>query len=212
MEAVDVVTRGGHRIFVPAGEERRSIAATAVFSAKETVIAPGATGTATVTVTVPPETTIRAVAVVFRGKTRAATQQGVGMTASLGCLLTFTLSDDFRVEASPVEVTRQTEHANVAFSQWLMNTGVEPVVATGVAALLNKAGALVGKVPIEGQRLLPGERLEFRTDYPAQLNPGQYQAVLSLQYEDKVLTSSADVVVHPAAGVVAGTPAGSRNR
>ena len=198
MEAMDVVTRDGQRIFVPAGEESRSIAATAVFSQKEVVIPAGATGEVTVTLTVVPETAIRAVAVLFRGKTTAGSRAGVGMTASLGSLLTFTLSDHFRVEPSPVEVTKQTDSANVAFSQWLTNAGMEPVIANGVVAVLSEKGTLVGKVPIQPQRLLPGEKLEFRTDYPSQLSSGQYHAVLSLQYEDKVLTTSADLVVRPA--------------
>jgi hypothetical protein len=87
-------------------------------------------------------------------------------------------------------------------TEWVTNVGTEPVVASGAAALLNDAGALVGKIPVEAQRLMPGERLAFKAEYPELLAPGRYRAVLSLEYDDharKVLTRTAEFAV-PAAG------------
>ena len=43
--------------------------------------------------------------------------------------------------------------------------------------------------------LLPGERLEFRAEYPDQLQPGAYRALCSFQFEGKTLTSVADFKV-----------------
>ena len=54
LEAQDVVADEGRRAFIAAGERSGSIAATAVFSPKEIVIAPGAVGIADVTLTLPP--------------------------------------------------------------------------------------------------------------------------------------------------------------
>jgi hypothetical protein len=198
LEAQDVVAEEGRRTFVAAGERSGSIAATAVFSPKEIVIAPGAVGIAEVTVTMPPGSTIRGVAAVFRGQTVVGNQRGVAMTASLGSLITFTLSGDTRLDGADPEVSEQTETSNLAVTEWVTNVGGEPVVASGAAALLNDAGALVGKVPIEPQRLMPGERLPFRAEYPALLAPGRYRAILSLEYDDhvrKVLTRTAEFAV-----------------
>ena len=201
LEAQDVVAEAGQRTFAAAGERPGSIAATAVFSPKEIVIAPGAVGAADVTVTMPAGSPIRGVAAIFRGQTVVGNQRGVAMTASLGSLITFTLSGDTRIEAATPEVTEQTETSNLALVEWVTNVGAEPVVASGAAALLNDAGALVGKVPVEAQRLMPGERLAFKAEYPALLAPGRYRAILSLEYDDharNVLTRTAEFAVPPA--------------
>ena len=203
LEAQDVVVEDGRRSFVAAGELPGSIAATAVFSPKEVVIAPGAAGVADVTLTVPHGTAVRGVAAIFRGRTVVGTQQGVAMTASLGALITFTLSTDVRLEAAIPDVTEQTDAANLALTEWVTNIGVEPVVASGAAAFLDESGALVGKVPVEPQRLMPGERVQFKAEYPALLAPGRYRAFLSLEYDDherKVLTRTVDFAVSPAGG------------
>jgi hypothetical protein len=203
LEAQDVVAEEGRRAFIPAGERPGSIAATAVFSPKEIVIAPGAVGTADVTLTMSPGSSIRGVAVVFRGQTVVGHQAGVAMTASLGSLMTFTLPGETRIEGGAPEVSAQTEARNLAVTEWITNVGTEPVVASGAAALLNEAGALIGKIPVEPQRLMPGERLPFRAEYPELLAPGRYRAILSLEYDDharKVLTRAAAFAVPPAGG------------
>jgi len=204
LEAQDVVADEGRRTFIPAGERPGSIAATAVFSPTELVIAPGAVGVAEVTVTLPAASPIRGIAAIFRGQTIVGSQRGVAMTASLGSLLTFTLSEETRIKAETEapEILAQTEARNLAVTDWITNVGTEPVVASGAAALLNDAGALIGKVPVEPQRLMPGERLAFKAEYPTLLAPGRYRAILSLEYDDharKVLTRAAEFAV-PAAG------------
>jgi hypothetical protein len=202
LEAQDVVADEGRRTFLAAGERPGSIAATAVFSPREVVIAPGEVGIADVTFTLPPESNVRAIAAIFRGRTVVGTQNGVAMTASLGSLITVRLSDNVRLESAATDVSDQTDTSNLTVTEWITNVGSEPAVAAGAAAFLNEAGALVGKVPIEPQRLMPGERLAFKAEYPALLSAGRYRAVLSLEYDDharKVLTRTADFAV-PAAG------------
>jgi hypothetical protein len=203
LEAQDVVADAGRRTFIAAGERPDSIAATAVFSPKEIVIAPGAVGVADVILTLPPATAVRGVAAIFRGQTVVGNQLGVAMTASLGALITFRLSNDVQLEATAPEISAQTETTHLAVSEWVSNVGSEPVVASGTAALVNEAGALVGRVAIEPQRLMPGERLAFKADYPALLAPGRYRALLSLEYDDharKVLTRTAAFEVPPVRG------------
>ena len=202
LEAQDVIAEEGRRTFLAAGERPGSIAATAVFSPKELVIAAGAVGTAEVTITMPAGSPIRGVAAIFRGQTVVGNERGVAMTASLGSLITFSISGDTRIEAGAPEVSDQTDTSNLAVTEWVTNVGAEPVVAGGAAALLNEAGTLVGKVAVESQRLMPGERLAFKAEYPALLAPGRYRAIFSLEYDDharKVLTRAAEFAV-PAAG------------
>jgi hypothetical protein len=198
LEAQDVIAQDGRRAFIAGGKPGESIAATAVFSPKEIVIAPGAVGVAHVTLTVPAGTAVRGVAAIFRGQTVVGSQNGVAMTASLGALITFRLSNDVRLDATAPEISPQTATSHLSISEWVSNTGSEPVVASGAAALLNDAGVLIGKVPLEPQRLMPGERVSFRAEYPSLLRPGRYRALLSLEYDEnerKVLTRTADFVL-----------------
>lgn len=200
LEAQDVVAEDGRRAFIAAGERSGSVAATAVFSPKEIVVAPGEVGIADVTLTLPPGSTVRAVAAIFRGRTIVGTQRGVAMTASLGSLFTFTLSDNVRLDGTAPDVSEQTEASNLAVTEWVTNVGSEPVVASGAAAFLNEGGTLIGKVAMEPQRFVPGERLAFKAEYPSLLAPGRYRAVLSLEYDDharKVLTRTAEFAVPP---------------
>ena len=190
MVAQDVVVRDGKRGFVPAGETPHGIAETAVFSQKQVVVKAGQSATVGVTFTVPPETSLRAAVALFRGLNNFSSGGPVMMTGSLGALFTFELSEDFQLEGSLVAVTAQSTTAKLGISQVLTNTGSEPVIAGGVAALLNETGTLVGKASFEEQRLLPGERLSFRAEYPAELKPGRYRVFASFRYEQKVITNS----------------------
>jgi len=188
--AEDVIAVNGLRTFLAPGERPDSIADTAIFSPKSLVIAPGATGSADVTITVPAGTAVRAIAAIFRGRTRVEVQTGIAMTGSLGTLMTFTLSDDIRLDGSDVQVTPQTHATNASFTQELRNIGSEPVVSAGAIALLDGAGRLITRVPVEAYRLLPGETVKVGNDYPGELPVGRYQAFLSLAYGPKLLTRS----------------------
>jgi hypothetical protein len=188
--AEDVVVKNGQRVYVPAGETPRSIAATAVFSQKTVVVQPYTSSSVEVRLTIPPETGIRAMVAVFRGTNRLQTSSSaVGVTASLGALLTFNLTDNVKLNADTVQVKPATASSNMTISQWIANAGTEPALLEGTAVVLNAAGALAGKTAFPVQRLLPGERLEFSAEYPEQLPPGSYRTLCSFQFEGKTMTS-----------------------
>jgi hypothetical protein len=117
------------------------------------------------------------------------------MTASLGALITFNLSDNVKLHAEALHVTPASESANLTISQWITNVGTEPVLPDGMTVLLNEKGSLVSKIPLAAQRLLPGERLEFSAEYSAQLQPGGYKAMCTVQFEGMTLTSDAPFTV-----------------
>lgn len=203
--AEDVIVKDGKRIFVPAGETENSIAAAAVFT-PQTVQVKGASApefsrntvlvkahsaaSANVHLTLPAQTKVRAVAAMFRGTDKLPTSSSaVGMTASLAALVTFNLSDNLKLEPEAVRVIPASETANMSIAQWISNTGSEPALLDGTAAVLNSSGGLVGKANFGPQRLLPGERLEFTAEYPDQLRPGDYRVLCSFQFEGKTITS-----------------------
>jgi len=190
--AEDVIIQKGERVYVPAGETEHSIAATALFTQNTVVVKAHTASTVDVRLTIPADSKIRAIVAMFRGTNRLATSSSsVGMTASLGALLTFNLTDNVKLQPETVHVKPATETANLAVSQWIMNIGSEPVVPEGTAAILNSAGNLVGKTTFQPQRLLPGERLQFTAEFPEQLAPGDYKVLCSFQFEGRTLTSDA---------------------
>lgn len=192
MVAEDVLIKDGKRVFVAAGETPNSIAASAVFTQKTVLVKPFSSASVDVRLTLPAETNIRAVVAMFRGTDKLPTSSGaIGMTASLGSLITFNLTDNVKLQPEAVRVIPASETANMKIAQWISNTGTEPVLPEGAAAVLNSSGALVGKAIFDPQRLLPGERLEFSAEYPGELPPGNYRALCSFQFEGRTLTSEA---------------------
>jgi hypothetical protein len=197
MLALDAVVNDGKRVFLQAGETPGSIAATAVFSVPQITIAPHQAGQVSVTLTAPPKTAIRAVVVEFHGMNPIATpfQTKAMATASLGALVTFTLSGNVQIDASPLEIEGQSPTTNAAVSTWLRNTGTDPVVVEGMAAILNQNKQLSAKAPFPTQRLLPGERLLFKSELPVELEPGQYRVFVTFLCAGKTVTESTNLQV-----------------
>ena len=146
MMAEDIAVRDGKRVFLPAGDLENGIAATAIFSPKEVIAPPNTSASVDVTVTIPDKTPVRAIAAIFRAQSSVSPTAGsVGLVASMGTLLTFNLGSEVAITAEPVKVNLATEATNLSFEQMLANTGSEPVIPKGVAAILNDQNRLVGK-------------------------------------------------------------------
>ena len=192
MMAKDVVVRDGKRVFVDAGALAGSIAATAVFSRKQLTVPAGQNADIDVTVTIPKQAAARAVVIMCHSTTKFGSGP-MQMTASVGTLLTFSIAGDvIKAEATSLVVRAPTATANFAALQQVSNSGTAPVVATGMLALLDAGGALVGRQPIPSWRMLPGERTDMRVEYGGDLRPGRYRALVTYDLTDKTLTSSAE--------------------
>jgi hypothetical protein len=187
--AQDVVVKNGKRVFVDAGTIPGSIAATAVFSQKSVRVPSRGRASVDVTVTLTPDTKCRAIVAIFRATNRI-TGGAVPMYASIGTLLTFSLSDNVVLDAAAVKVTPQSSAANASFAQVCTNSGSEPFVAKGVVAILDATGTLVGKAAMQPRRLLPEERVELRTEYSGDLKAGHYRVLMTYDADGKSFTHS----------------------
>jgi hypothetical protein len=194
MVAQDVVVRDGKRLFVPAGEIAGSIAATAVFSQKSVVVHPGETAAVDVTVTLPPAAAHRGVVALFKGTTRVMNGT-VPMTASIGTLMTFTLSDDVAFDAAPLQVVPPTSTKNLSIRETVSNSGPEPLLARGAAAILDRQGALVGRIALEPRRLFPSEQAVVTGEYAGELPAGRYRVLLTFDLGGQSVTREADLEV-----------------
>jgi hypothetical protein len=130
------------------------------------------------------------VVALFRGTTRIG-----NAVPSIGALLTFTLSEDFALAASPLALTPPGAASNLVLEAPLANQGREPLAPQGVAVILDASGALVGRAPVERRRRLPGERQTLRAEYPGELAPGAYRALATFEYEGRALTAEAAFAV-----------------
>ena len=196
MKAQDAVVRDGKRIYVEPGTMTGSIAATASFSPKLFTVAPGKSAQIDVTVTIPPRPAVRAIAVMCQGTTKIGVPGQLRMTASIGTLMTFALASDVIAgQVSPLTVQPPTASANFSAAQQLTNNGTAPMVATGMLAILDASGALIGKQPMPATRLLPGERSAMSVGYAGDLPSGRYRARVTYDLTDKTLTSTAEFIV-----------------
>jgi hypothetical protein len=192
MRAKDVVVRDGRRVFVDAGELPGSVAATAVFSPPEVRVKPGERVSVDVTLTIPLQPAARAVVALFQGTTRLV-QGDTSMTASIGTLLTFTLSGHVSAQTSAVTLRPPTPTSNLSMTQQMVNNGTEPVFAKGMLAIVDAGGSLVGKETLPPRRLLPGEQVEHHVEYGGDLPAGRYHALLTYELQNnQTLTSSAE--------------------
>ena len=194
LEARDVVVRDGARAFVAAGELSDSIAATAVFTPARVTVPAGGSRSVAVTFTRPPAVRHRGVVAFFRSLEPVTAASGQAAFASLGTLFTFTLSEHLALAADLV-AEPPTASRNAVLSGALANAGSEPLVARGVAVILDAAGAVVGKASFEQRRLLPGERTTARAEYAGELPSGSYQAVATFEVGGRAVTRSAALVV-----------------
>jgi hypothetical protein len=192
--AQDVVIRDNKRVYLDAGAEADSMAATAVFTPSSVTVPAAGSKSVTVTITARPPAAHRAVVALFRGKTRIANGRS-GTLGSLGALITFTLSKDIVVTAGELAVQPPSASTLLSFTEILANTGAEPAVVTGMAAILDAGGKLVGRVTFESTRLLPTERGIMRAEYPGVLAPGRYRGLATFDYEGRGLTKSAEFEV-----------------
>jgi len=188
--AQDVVVRDGKRVMIDAGQMPASIAATAVFSQRKIKVLPGESATVTATFTIPPNASSRAVVALFRG-----TDIIRNATASLGALLTFTLSGAPALTTDPLKIQPQSATANLSVAQTCTNSGSEPLVAKGMLAVIGADGRIAGKAALTPRRLLPGERAELGAQYGADLQPGRYRVLVTYDYEGLALTQSAEVTI-----------------
>jgi hypothetical protein len=190
LEAVDVVVKEGVRVQVRAGDIAHSIAATAQFNPRRVVVPPNSRRTVRVTMTLAPGAEHRAVVALFRGVTRI--QNGArASTASIGTLLTFDLTGTASLKASELTVAAQTDSSAAVFEQAMVNDGREPLTTKGVVVVLNQQGNFVGKTSFSPHRLLPGERMAFRTEYPGELTAGRYRVLTTFEYSGKTVTRMA---------------------
>ncbi len=192
--AQDVILQDGKRTFVDAGSIAGSIAATAVFSQRHVDVQPGDTAAVTITITLPPSTAQRAVVALFRGTNRVMSGN-VPLIASVGSLLTFSVSDEVELSATPLQVHPQSAARNLGVTHACTNAGREPLVAKGVLAIVDAHGALVGKSILSPRRLLPGEAADLGGEYAGELDPGKYRVFVTWEYEGKTLTREAEIQV-----------------
>ena len=181
--AKDVLIRDGKREFSAAGTHANSIAATAVFSATTITVPANAEGAVDVTLTLPPQVTHRAVVILFQG-----TVPGSRTNVAIGSLLTFELTGHVSVRADAVHATPPTDAANAEVTLALANDGSEPAVVRIVSAILTAKGTLVGKLPFEPRRLLPGEQSTVAAQYAGDLPAGDYRVITTLDVGRRTVT------------------------
>ena len=184
--ANDVVVRDGKRVFVPAGEVAHSIAATMVFSPRRFVVPAGESRTVDVRVTVPAGVQHRSAVAIFDAPRNFATNT-VAMVATVGVLLTFSLSKDIALSSTEINVRPPSSSRNAEFSQSVTNVGSEPVIAKGMIAILDAQQNIVGKIKLPPQRLLPHEQLPFKGEYSGDMRAGTYKVQSTIEFADQFI-------------------------
>jgi hypothetical protein len=194
VELADVVVENGKRKFVPAGQSTNGMAELITTPVETLQVQPGQQTSIPVTFIIPSDTNIRAVAVFFNGKF-IDNPEAERIRLRLGSVVDFTLSDNIQVEVSSPAIKPQTTTTNTIITENLDNVGTEPVIANGIAAIVNEAGTLVGKASFNHERLLPGEHNSLKAQYSGTLAPGKYRVFCSVEYGGRTQTNNSEFAI-----------------
>ena len=189
LEAEDVVVEAGKRKFVPAGQVRDGAAQYVKLPDEPFRLQPGADSSVPVTFVMPPATGARGVAVFFVSEPFGDDQR-TKVRIRLGAVIDFTISDAISLNAAEPVMIPPTATANAVVTQALDNVGTEPVIAKGMAAILDASGHLVGKASFAQRRLFPGEHDAIRAEYAGVLPPGRYRVLCTLAFGGKSSTKT----------------------
>lgn len=90
----------------------------------------------------------------------------------------------------------QTDSHEVTIAQKCTNRGTDPVVASGVAAVVDWRGKLVGRTALPARRLLPGETATIAGEFAGDLAPGNYRVLVTYDFEGrKTVTAAAETSI-----------------
>lgn len=175
-----------------AGTLPRSAALWIQFAPPEIVVEPHSSAVVKAVITVPSSATGSFYAVpVFEGmsagKSAPAVQTNVS-TASIGVkfrglmMLTTEAGAEYNVEIINGKISPPTASTGLELELDLRNRGTAHAKVRGAFALLDAAGALVGRGGIEEKRFLPTQRSFVTSRWAGELPPGRYVVVVTLSY------------------------------
>jgi hypothetical protein len=88
------------------------------------------------------------------------------------------------VRIDDVKVSPPTDTQMLQVDLTVVNSGDVHLFPKGTLVLMSSARKLVGHTSFEKRRLLPGEKAPVSVSWGGDLEPGQYQAILTVDYGD----------------------------
>lgn len=101
-----------------------------------------------------------------------------------------TLEPELIVAGSAVEHVRDCELPTLVIGSLVVNTGQIYVEVTGTVNIVDEFGELVGTVPINRVRVLPGHERLLSATYAGELRPGFYVAVVVVDFGGSYLVGA----------------------
>ncbi len=102
----------------------------------------------------------------------------------IGCLVLLSAehTEEYKMAVSDVKLTPPTENTPVSVSFMIANEGNTHLFPRPRLAILDAQHKLVAKAETDPKRYLPGQRDSMQVEYAGALAPGDYTAVLTLEY------------------------------
>ncbi len=175
------------------GTLQRSASLWTTFTPTEIVVEPHAAGTVKAMITIPPTAAggyytvpvfeaMPAEAVTAKATTGTTAMASIGIRFRGLMMLTTLEASEYNVEVMGGEISPPTASAELTMQLDVRNRSNTHVRVRGAFALLNEAGALVGRGSIAEKRYLPDQRSMLPAGWAGELPPGKYTAVVTLSY------------------------------
>jgi hypothetical protein len=179
---------GNARKFAPPGSLPHSAAKWISFIPDKVTLTPGKGVNVTVVVATPPDASAGNYAVAWFESIPNATPNVKEMRvgARLGVLVMAEVRGQTKpgVAIDELALTPPTASQPLKASIKITNTGDVHLFPKGTLVLMDRKRKLVGHVGFEKQRMLPGEERTVQVKYGGNLKPGEYEAILTVDYGD----------------------------
>lgn len=174
------------------------------FTPAEVVVEPNSTATVKAVVTVPQGVsgsfyTMPVFEAMPADKSANSNLQASTATAAIGVrfrgLMMFTTegTSEYNVEVINGRITPPTASSELNMHLELLNRGTAHAGVRGAFAILNTAGALVGRGSVQEKRFYPRQRNTLQSAWAGELPPGNYTCIVTLSY-DRVGMNAASLV------------------
>jgi hypothetical protein len=179
---------GNPRKFAPPGSLPHSAAKWISFVPEKITVNPGKGANVTVVVNTPKDASAGNYAVAWFEAVPEATPNSKELR--VGARLGVLVMTEVRGETKPAVVVEDLTISPPTASQALKadikltNSGDVHLFPKGTLVVMDRKRKLVGHVGFEKQRMLPGEERSVTVKYGGDLKPGEYEAILTIDYGD----------------------------
>ncbi len=189
------ITKENTKEFLPIGQSKKTMAQWITISPTSQAIAPGNTVEFDVSINTPSTAKGSHLAVIFFQTERDTKQQEdrqLVLSGRVGVLVMQRTTGHFetKLDIQNLSIAPPSDSHALTINWALLNSGNAHTMPLNEISILDKAGKLVTTLRETGFRAFPNVLRPYTVESAVMLQPGDYQMILSVQYDDQVISKT----------------------